>query len=46
MSALFRAKIILDLSLKMDNRRCFRKTVKTGQAYIDTHSDTPRAINL
>lgn len=46
MSTLFRAKIILDSSLKMGNRRCFCKTAKTGQAYIDTHSDTLDAINL
>lgn len=32
MSEPVREKIILDLSLKMDNRRCFSKTVKTGQA--------------
>jgi len=47
MSEPVREKIILDLSFKMDNRRCFCMTVKTGQAYMDiSYSATPDASNL
>lgn len=47
MSEPVREKIILDFSLKMENRRCFCKTVKTGRAYTDTsHSATADASNL
>lgn len=47
MTIAVRAKTILNLFLKMDSRRWFCKTVKTGQKYSDTvHSDSTDASNL